>query len=254
MAAELGAGKIRIGAQPPHSQREIAQHMPTAYSSSIKAHPRRHKSSSRFNHLTQLRSDRPPTTSKREIHFYALLKRNSNLVSEKTDSLTRWRRVQLTFMEDKHTAFMRQAIELSQISVASGGGPFGALIVRDDTVVAKGQNRVVTKNDPTAHAEIEAIRAACQKLGTHNLAGCSIYSSCEPCPMCLAAIYWTHLDALWYGASKHDASQAGFDDRRLYRELSLAENERTLITSQLLEEDAQCAFDEWGAKRDKTPY
>ncbi len=157
-------------------------------------------------------------------------------------------------MENKDAVFMRQAIELSRDSVASGGGPFGALVVRDGTVIATGQNRVVTKNDPTAHAEIEAIRAACRALRTHNLTGCVVYSSCEPCPMCLAAIYWAHLDALWYGASRHNASQAGFDDHRLYRELGLAVNERTLITSQLLKEDARRAFDDWRAKRDKIPY
>ena len=120
--------------------------------------------------------------------------------------------------------FMQMAIDMSIKNIDEGGGPFGAVIVKDGRVVAMGANRVVPNNDPTAHAEVSAIRAACEALGTFSLEGCDIYSSCEPCPMCLGAIYWAHLDHLYYGANKHDAAAAGFDDQFIYEELEVTSN------------------------------
>ena len=121
---------------------------------------------------------------------------------------------------DKET-FMRQAVSLACANVAQGGGPFGAVIVRDGVVVATGVNRVTSLHDPTAHAEVQAIRAAALRLGTHDLSGCEIYASCEPCPMCLGAIYWAHLDRVYYAGSTADAARAGFDDSEIYDELRL---------------------------------
>ena len=127
-------------------------------------------------------------------------------------------------------AFMRKAIELSIENVKNGGGPFGAVIVRGDELIATGVNRVTDNNDPTAHAEVSAIRAACEKLGTFNLEGCEIYTSCEPCPMCLGAIYWAHLDRMYYGNNKHDAAAIGFDDSFIYEEIALTPEKRRLGT------------------------
>ncbi len=149
---------------------------------------------------------------------------------------------------------MHEAIRLARASVPLGGGPFGAVIVRDDDVIATGYNRVTMTNDPTAHAEVEAIRAACNMLGTSNLSGCSIYSSCEPCPMCLGAIYWARLDALWYGSSRQDASLAGFDDQFIYNEIELCAAKRQIKTRQILAAEATVAFEDWLAKVDKTSY
>ena len=118
----------------------------------------------------------------------------------------------------KKEDFMRKAIELSIENVKNGGGPFGAVIVKDGEIVATGVNRVTANHDPTAHAEVSAIRAACQKLGTFDLSGCEIYTSCEPCPMCLGAIYWAHLDKIYYGNNKTDAARIGFDDSFIYDE------------------------------------
>ncbi len=116
---------------------------------------------------------------------------------------------------------MRKAIELSVENVKNGGGPFGAVIVKGDEIVATGVNRVTAHNDPTAHAEVSAIREACRRLGTFDLSGCEIYTSCEPCPMCLGAIYWAHLDKIYYGNNKDDAADIGFDDSFIYEELAL---------------------------------
>jgi tRNA(Arg) A34 adenosine deaminase TadA len=117
--------------------------------------------------------------------------------------------------------YMRKAIDLAIENVKNGGGPFGAVIVKNGEIVSTGVNRVTANNDPTAHAEVGAIRAACEKLGTFMLDGCEIYSSCEPCPMCLGAIYWAHIDRLYYGCNKSDAADAGFDDSFIYKELEL---------------------------------
>src|SRR5574344_919865 len=124
--------------------------------------------------------------------------------------------------------FMREAIRLSIENVKNGGGPFGAIIVKGGKIVATGVNRVTANNDPTAHAEVSAIRAACNKLNTFDLSGCDIYTSCEPCPMCLGAIYWAHLDTIYYGNNKNDAEDIGFGDAFIYKELALPMVERKL--------------------------
>lgn len=151
--------------------------------------------------------------------------------------------------------FLREAIRLSEEKMAAGeGGPFGAVVVKDGEIVGRGWNRVVTANDPTAHAEVEAIRKACSALGTFSLAGCEIYASCEPCPMCLSAIYWARLDALYFAASRNDAADAGFDDALLYEEVSKDWNSRTLETGQHLQPEAQKVFNLWKNKPDRTGY
>ena len=150
--------------------------------------------------------------------------------------------------------FMRMAVELAVENVRNGGGPFGAVIVKDNEVVATGVNRVTANNDPTAHAEVCAIRSACAKLGTFVLEGCKIYSSCEPCPMCLGAIYWAHIDRLYYGCNKLDAADAGFDDSFIYKELELDASQRRLKTDELLPEVAKAAFEAWKNKEDKVEY
>ena len=149
---------------------------------------------------------------------------------------------------------MREAIRLASANVENGGGPFGAVISRGGEIIATGVNRVTANCDPTAHAEVSAIRAAAQKLGTFNLSGCEIYSSCEPCPMCLGAIYWARLDRLFYGNTKADAARIGFDDAFIYKELALPLSERTLRAEQLLGKEAIATFEAWEQKTDKTPY
>ncbi len=149
---------------------------------------------------------------------------------------------------------MREAIRLASANVENGGGPFGAVIARGGEIIATGVNRVTANCDPTAHAEVSAIRAAAQKLGTFNLSGCQIYSSCEPCPMCLGAIYWARLDRLFYGNTKADAARIGFDDAFIYKELALPLSERTLRAEQLLGKEALATFEAWEQKTDKTPY
>jgi len=150
---------------------------------------------------------------------------------------------------------MRRAIALSIENVRAGrGGPFGAVIVRGGEIVAEGVNRVTSANDPTAHAEIEAIRAACARLATFDLAGCEIYTSCEPCPMCLGAIYWARLDRLWFANRRDDAAGAGFSDESLYREMALPVGERAIPTAQLLADEARAAMAEWLDKTDRIPY
>ena len=149
---------------------------------------------------------------------------------------------------------MRQAIQLAIDNIKNGGGPFGAVIVKDGKVIATGVNRVTANNDPTAHAEITAIRQACEKLGTFSLEGCDIYSSCEPCPMCLGAIYWAHLDHLYYGANKHDAAAAGFDDQFIYEELERPSTTRRLKTVSLLEEEAKAPFTLWARHEERVEY
>lgn len=149
---------------------------------------------------------------------------------------------------------MREAIRLSEDNVRNDGGPFGAVIARDGEIVGTGTNRVTRDCDPTAHAEVNAIRAAASRLGTFDLSGCEIYSSCEPCPMCLGAIYWAHLDRLYYGNDKHDAAGIGFDDAFIYRELDLKPEDRSLKSERLLSDEAAAAFREWAAKPDKVEY
>lgn len=155
-------------------------------------------------------------------------------------------------MEQKD--FMRKAIGLSIENVKNGGGPFGAVIVKNGEIIATGTNRVTANNDPTAHAEVSAIREACRKLGTFDLSGCEIYTSCEPCPMCLGAIYWAHLDKIYYGNNKADAATIGFDDSFIYDELALPRNRRRKAMEELLPEEAIEAFRLWQATDDKTEY
>jgi len=151
--------------------------------------------------------------------------------------------------------FLRRAIALANENVATGkGGPFGAVIVRDGRIVGEGVNSVTATNDPTAHAEVNAIRAAAQALGTFSLAGCELYSSCEPCPMCLAAAYWARLDAVYYGASAADAARAGFDDAFLYAELRKDSAARRLRSMQLLGDEAWASFAAWIASPNKIEY
>lgn len=154
----------------------------------------------------------------------------------------------------KKEELMRKAIELSIENVANGGGPFGAVIAKDGEIIATGANRVTSQCDPTAHAEVSAIRAAASKLGTFNLSGCEIYTSCEPCPMCLGAIYWAHLDKIFYGNDRLDAARIGFDDDFIYKELSLGVDKRTKDTRRMLSDEASKAFDMWMTKADKTEY
>lgn len=151
--------------------------------------------------------------------------------------------------------FLRRAIQLATANVRSGiGGPFAAVIVRDGQIVGEGVNTVTSSNDPTAHGEVNAIRAACQALGVFTLAGCQLYTSCEPCPMCLAASYWARLDAIFFGASAADAARAGFDDAFLYAELRKDAPERTLPSAQLLADEAWAAFAAWIASTSKITY
>lgn len=154
-----------------------------------------------------------------------------------------------------HEDHMRRAIQLSREKMESGsGGPFAAVIVRDGEVIGEGWNRVTSTNDPTAHAEITAIRAACERVGDFSLAGAVIYSSCEPCPMCLAAIYWARISKLYYANTSEDAAEIDFDDEFLYRELVRTEAHRTLPSERILGEEAHVVFDEWRDKPDKIPY
>jgi guanine deaminase len=152
-------------------------------------------------------------------------------------------------------AFMEKAIALATENVTSGGGgPFGAVIVRDGNIVATGTNRVTAINDPTAHAEVVAIRNACTVLGRFQLSGCHIYSSCEPCPMCLAAIYWARCDAIFYGSCAADAAAAGFDDAFLYGEMKLPLGQRAIPAVNLLREQAISSFHAWRAHAGRIDY
>ena len=149
---------------------------------------------------------------------------------------------------------MREAIRLSEENVANGGGPFGAVIARGGEIIATGVNRVTASNDPTAHAEVSAIRRAAQQLGTFNLAGCEIFTSCEPCPMCLGAIYWARLDRVYYANTKADAKAAGFDDSFIYDELALPRDRRRLPSVPMMRNEAIKVFEEWARKEDKVEY
>lgn len=151
--------------------------------------------------------------------------------------------------------FMARAIQLSLDNVLSGnGGPFGAVIVKDGEIVAEGVNRVTVANDPTAHAEVTAIREACARLGVFDLAGCEMYTSCEPCPMCLGAIYWARLARVFYGNVASDAAEIGFDDSFIYREFSQALNARSIPMVQMMRGQALAAFRAWQQKPNKVPY
>jgi guanine deaminase len=154
-----------------------------------------------------------------------------------------------------HEKFMRMAIALSEQNVTEGlGGPFGAVIVRNGEVIAGSGNKVVPSNDPTAHAEVSAIRLACTALNTYNLEGCVIYTSCEPCPMCLGAIYWARLDKIYYANNQADAAAIGFDDQFIYEELDRPKHERQLPVVELLRDEALGAFKAWEVSVSKTHY
>lgn len=150
--------------------------------------------------------------------------------------------------------YMRRAIGLSIDNVKNGGGPFGAVIVKDGEIVATGVNRVTANNDPTAHAEVTAIRNACQKVGSFKLEGCTIYTSCEPCPMCLSAIYWAGIKEIYYGNTKIDADRIGFGDNFIYEELEKPYAERAIPIKPLMREEALEAFRNWEDKEDKIEY
>lgn len=150
--------------------------------------------------------------------------------------------------------FMRQAIRLASVSVRRGGGPFGAVIVKDGQVVAGSSNSVTIDVDPTAHAEVNVIREACRRLGTFDLSGCDIYTSCEPCPMCLGAIYWAHLDRVFYGNTRKDARAIDFADDFIYGELERPAGERSVAFIPLLRDEALESFRLWAEKGDKTEY
>lgn len=151
-------------------------------------------------------------------------------------------------------AFMRMAIELSIENIDQGGGPFGAVIVRNGHVVAKGANRVVPNNDPTAHAEVVAIRNACRELQTFDLTGCTVYASCEPCPMCLSAIYWAGIERICYANTKRDAAAIAFDDSFIYDQLRLDYDRRSIHCEHFMRDEAMEAFRKWRDKSDKIEY
>lgn len=155
---------------------------------------------------------------------------------------------------DNNEKYMQMAIDLAVENVKNGGGPFGAVIVKDGKVLATGVNRVTTNNDPTAHAEVTAIRNACSKLSTFDLEGSSIYSSCEPCPMCLGAIYWAHISHLYCGGTKDDAEAINFGDAFIYRELAKPYADRQLNPHFIMHEEALAPFRAWTLKDDKVEY
>lgn len=151
--------------------------------------------------------------------------------------------------------FMREAIRLSKEKMEAGfGGPFGAVIVRNNEIIARGFNNVLTSNDPTAHAEVDAIRKACQALGDFQLTDCELYTSCEPCPMCLGAIYWARLKKVYFGNTRQDAAAIGFDDNFIYNEINLMPAERHIPMLQLLPQEAKAAFMTWQQKENKQTY
>jgi len=156
-------------------------------------------------------------------------------------------------MEEKNK-FMIKAIELSIKSAETIGGPFGCVIVKDNKIISEGSNKVTSTNDPTAHGEIVAIREACLKLNTFNLSGCELYSSCEPCPMCLSAIYWSHIDKIFYANTRNDAKNIDFDDSFIYSEINKKIEDRKIQMSQMLRDEALKAFKIWNTKVDKIKY
>lgn len=158
-------------------------------------------------------------------------------------------------MKVSNEEFLRRAIQLSKEKmIENNGGPFGAVIVMDNRIIAEGYNQVTSKNDPTAHAEIIAIRNACEAMGDFHLEGAEIYCSCEPCPMCLAAIYWSRIARIYYANTREDAKKIGFDDNDFYIELTKQDDQRKIPSIQLLAEEGKGAFAAWTNKDDKVPY
>ena len=150
--------------------------------------------------------------------------------------------------------FMKRAIELSVESINKGGGPFGSVIVKDNKIIAEGSNKVTPTNDPTAHGEIVAIRDACKKLNNFNLSGCELYSNCEPCPMCLSAIYWARINKIFFANTREDARKIDFDDSLIYSEFKKNINERKIPMVQIMRDEALKAFQLWDKKKDKVKY
>ena len=155
---------------------------------------------------------------------------------------------------ENNSKFILRAIELSIKSIKNQGGPFGSVVVKEGKIIAEGFNKVTSNNDPTAHGEIVAIREACKKLNTFNLKGCDLYSSCEPCPMCLSAIYWSHIDRIFYANTREDAKDIDFDDSLIYTEISKDKNNRQIKMIQMHREEALEAFKIWKNKDDKIKY
>ena len=153
-----------------------------------------------------------------------------------------------------HDTHLSRAIELARRSVAAGGGPFGAVVTRGDEVLAEGANRVTLDRDPSAHAEVVAIRAACAAVGSHELGGCTVYASCEPCPMCLATLWWARVERVVFAATREDAAAAGFDDAAVYAEITRPLDERRLPLERRLAERGGGPFDDWRAKPDRVEY
>ena len=175
-------------------------------------------------------------------------------ITLKMESTTRKYLEETTQFSSEDAKFMEMAICLSEENIDTGGGPFGAVIVRDGEVIATGTNRVVPNSDPTAHAEVMAIRNACAKLGTFQLTGCTVYSSCEPCPMCLSALYWAGVSRICYGNTKDDAKAIDFDDSFIYDQLELSYDERSVKCEHFMRSDALRAFRKWAEKEDKVAY
>lgn len=149
---------------------------------------------------------------------------------------------------------MKEAIKLASDNIDNGGGPFGAVVVKDGKIVGRGMNRVTANNDPTAHAEVTAIRDACNRLKTFDLSGCDIYTSCEPCPMCLGSIYWARINHIYYGNTQADAAKINFDDSFIYRQIEKPIGTRDIPEEQLMHEESIKTFEKWDNKKDKTPY
>ena len=158
-------------------------------------------------------------------------------------------------MTERDEYFMKRAISMAEKGMDSNaGGPFGCVIVKDDEIVAEGHNKVTSTHDPTAHAEVVAIREACKKLGTFQLTDCTIYTSCEPCPMCLGAIYWARPDKVYYGSNQIDAANIGFDDEFIYKEIPLPYEKRSIPFEQVGRDIALEPFQKWSEKQDKIEY
>ena len=157
-------------------------------------------------------------------------------------------------MNDDHKKFMSEAITLSMESVSRGGGPFGTVIVKDGKIIGRGVNSVTRLNDPTAHGEIVAIREACSNLNSFRLDDCVLYTSCEPCPMCLGAIYWSRVKEIYFANTREDAASIGFDDALIYDEINVPLRERKIAFHQIMREEALSAFHSWTEKKDKTIY
>jgi len=158
-------------------------------------------------------------------------------------------------MTDRDRTFMTRAIELAKMGVEMNlGGPFGCVVVKDDIIIGEGNNRVTSTNDPTAHAEIVAIREACKSLDAFQLDGCTVYTSCEPCPMCLGAIYWARPERVFYACTREDAANIGFDDDFIYEELEKANDQREMVLMNLMRDEALEVFNNWSSKTDKVEY